>query len=127
MDGRILRPPRRDAEPRVRRREQAEFDRWIIDACTRPLDQAWLDYQQEIGLRHSRAKKNRTDHADSLDHIPMRYLLGFTAVVITSSRRYLTAGGASPAEVDRMHAALTKSVMLHVTLWTRAYVDETNW
>ena len=57
----------------------------------------------------------------------MRYLLGFTAVVITSSRGYLAAGGASPAEVDRMHAALTKSVMLHVTLWTRAYVDETNW
>jgi hypothetical protein len=103
------------------------FDRWIIDACTRPLDQAWLDHQQEIGLRHSRAKKNRTDHADSLDHIPMRYLLGFTAVVITSSRAYLAAGGASAAEVDRMHAAFTKTVMLHVTLWTRAYVDEANW
>jgi hypothetical protein len=99
----------------------------LRDACTRPLDQAWLDYQQEIGLRHSRAKKNRTDHADSLDHIPMRYLLGFTAVVITSSRGHLAAHGASAAEVDRMHAAFTKSVMLHVTLWTRAYVDEANW
>jgi hypothetical protein len=103
------------------------FDRWIIDACTRPFDQAWLDYQQEIGLRHSRAKKNRTDHADSLDHIPMRYLLGFTAAVITTSRGHLAAHGASAAEVDRMHAAFTKSVMLHVTLWTRAYVDEANW
>jgi Protoglobin len=103
------------------------FDRWIIDACTRPLDRAWLDYQQEIGLRHTRAKKNRTDHADSLDHIPMRYLLGFTAVVITSSRGYLAAGGAPAAEVERMHAAFTKSVMLHVTVWTRAYVDAADW
>ena len=62
------------------------FDRWIIDACTRALDQDWLNYQHEIGLRHTTAKKNRTDHADSLDHIPMRYLLAFTAVVIATAR-----------------------------------------
>ncbi|MGI9156097.1 MAG: protoglobin domain-containing protein [Marmoricola sp.] len=103
------------------------FDRWIIDACTRPLDQAWLDYQHEIGLRHTRAKKNITDHADSLDHIPLRYLLAFTAVVITSSRASLAAEGQSADQVDRMHVAYTRSVMLHVTVWTRPYVDGTNW
>ena len=103
------------------------FDRFIIDACTRPLDQDWLNYQHEIGLRHTRAKKNATDHADSLDHIPLRYLLAFTAVVITTSRGYLAAEGASPEQVDRMHAAFTKSVMLHVTVWTRAYADVTDW
>jgi hypothetical protein len=103
------------------------FDRWIIDACTRPLDQDWLDYQHEIGLRHTRAKKTRTDNADSLDHIPMRYLLAFTAVVIATAREYLVATGASPEQVDRMHSAFTKSVMLHVTVWTRAYVDGTSW
>ncbi|MYS24036.1 Protoglobin [Streptomyces sp. DvalAA-14] len=103
------------------------FDRWIIDACVRPLDQDWLNYQQEIGLRHTRAKKNATDHADSLDHIPMRFLLAFTAVVITTARDHLAAGGAEGAELDRMHAAFTKSVMLHVTLWTRAYVPAADW
>lgn len=103
------------------------FDRFIIDACTRPLDQDWLNYQHEIGLRHTRAKKNRTDHADSLDHIPMRYLLGFTAEVIATARGYLAAKGASPEQVDRMHAAFTKSVMLHVTIWTRPYVDAAQW
>ena len=103
------------------------FDRFIIDACTRPLDQDWLNYQHEIGLRHTRAKKNRTDHADSLDHIPLRYLLAFTAVVITTARGYLAAKGASPEQVDRMHAAFTKSVMLHVTVWTRPYVDAADW
>jgi Protoglobin len=72
------------------------FDRFIIDACTRPLDQDWLNYQQEIGLRHTRAKKNLTDHADSLNHIPLRYLLAFTAVVVATSRDYLAAKGASP-------------------------------
>ena len=103
------------------------FDRWIIDACTRPLDQNWLDYQQEIGLRHSRAKKNKTDNADSLDQIPMRYLLAFAAVVIATARDYLAATGAPREQVDRMHVAFTKSVMLHVTVWTRAYVDGANW
>jgi hypothetical protein len=103
------------------------FDRWIIDACTRPLDQDWLDYQHEIGLRHTSAKKNQTDHADSLDHIPMRYLLAFTGVVIATARDFLAATDASPDQIDRMHAAFTKSVMLHVTVWTRAYVDHPGW
>lgn len=103
------------------------FARWIIDACTRPLDQAWLDYQHEIGLRHTSAKKNRTDDADSLEQIPMRYLLAFTAVVIATAGDYLAAKGAPPAQVGRMQAAFTKSVMLHVTVWTRAYVDQPAW
>jgi hypothetical protein len=62
-----------------------------------------------------------------LDHIPLRYLLAFTAVVIATSRDYLAAAGASPEQVDRMHAAFTKSVMLHVTVWTRPYVDAADW
>ncbi len=103
------------------------FDRWIIDACTRPLDQDWLNYQHEIGRRHTRAKKTKTDDADSLDHIPLRYLLAFTGFVVATARDYLSATGASAAQVDRMHAAFTKSVLLHVTVWTRAYVDGANW
>jgi hypothetical protein len=103
------------------------FERWIIDACTRPLDQDWLDYQHEIGLRHTPEKKNKTDHADSLNHIPLRYLLAFTAVVIATAREYLAAAGDAPEQIERMHAAFTKSVMLHVTVWTRAYVDDGSW
>ena len=99
------------------------FDRWIIDACTRPLDQAWLDYQHEIGLRHTPAKKNKTEGAASAPFIPLRYVLAFTAVVIATARRFLAAGGASGEELDRMHAAFTKSVTLHVTVWSRAYGD----
>ncbi|MFJ4922851.1 protoglobin domain-containing protein [Streptomyces sp. NPDC088725] len=81
------------------------FDRWIIDACTRPLDQHWLDCQREIGLRHSAVKKNKTDNADSLDRVPMRYLLAFTAVVIATARGFLAAKGAPLEQVDRMHSA----------------------
>lgn len=105
----------------------ARFQRWVVDACSRPLNQAWLDQQHEIGLRHNRAKKNRTDRADSVDHIPMRYLVAFTAVIITTARDYLTAGEPSAQAVERMHAAFTRSVMLHLTVWTRAYTTSAQW
>jgi len=65
--------------------------------------------------------------ADSLDHIPLRYLLAFTAVVLTTSRDYLARAGHDAGDVDRMHAAFTKSVLLHVTVWTQPYVPAENW
>jgi len=34
------------------------FKQWILDTCNREYDQAWLDYQHEIGLRHHLTKKN---------------------------------------------------------------------
>ena len=46
-----------DYKAAVKRR----FVRWVSDVCLRPHDQEWLDYQEEIGLRHTPAKKNRTD------------------------------------------------------------------
>src|SRR5258708_6650857 len=33
------------------------FVQWVVDVCVRPRAQAWLDYQGEIGLRHTPAKK----------------------------------------------------------------------
>jgi hypothetical protein len=106
---------------------EPRFAQWVIDVCRRPYDQAWLDYQQEIGLRHTRAKKNQTDHAESPDHIPMRYLLAFTAPILTTTKGFLSRKGHSAADVERMHDAWTKAVILHVTLWTRPYVGVGDW
>src|SRR5215217_8227410 len=69
-----------DGEPNARylERVRERFKRWILDTCRRPYDQQWLDYQQEIALRHTRAKKNRTDGADETpEHIPLRYVIAF--------------------------------------------------
>jgi hypothetical protein len=41
---------------------QNQIVRWVIDICVRPHDRTWLDYQEEIGLRHTPQKKNQTDH-----------------------------------------------------------------
>src|SRR5262245_21604794 len=48
--------PDEEYKSRVKRR----FVQWVVDACVRPHDQAWLDYQEEIGLRHTPEKKNKT-------------------------------------------------------------------
>lgn len=44
-----------------------------------------------------------------------------------SAREHLARKGHTPEEVDAMHAAWTKSVMLHVTAWTRPYVPNSDW
>jgi hypothetical protein len=104
----------------VRRR----FGRWVLDTARATFDQAWLDYQQEIGLRHTRAKKNRTDGADAADHIPLRYVLALLVPVTTTLKPFLAKGGAAPEEVEAMHAAWVKAILLQVILWSHPYVRE---
>jgi len=99
------------------------FKQWIIDVCTKPYDQDWLNYQHEIGLRHMHAKKNQTDNADAPPYIPMRYVLGFTAVVNDTIKPFLVKKGHSLGVIEKMHKAWCKAVLLHVTLWTRAYCN----
>jgi hypothetical protein len=36
------------------------FGQWVLNTARAKYDQAWLDYQYEIGLRHHRTKKNKT-------------------------------------------------------------------
>jgi hypothetical protein len=104
----------------VRRR----FGRWILDTAEARYDQAWLDYQHEIGLRHHRSKKNRTDAARGSDHVPFRYLVALLYPVTATLRPFLEKGNATPAEVDRMHQAWIKSVLMQVILWSWPYVKE---
>ncbi len=104
----------------VRRR----FGRWILDTCERAHDRAWLDYAEEIGLRHHRAKKNRTDGVSSVPHIPLRYLVAFIAPISLTIKDFLGKKGHPPEEVDRMHQAWLKAVVLQVALWSRPYAGE---
>jgi len=115
--------PDDDYKAAVKRR----FMQWVVDSCTRPHDQAWLDYQEEIGLRHTPAKKNRTDGAHTPPLVPLRYLLGFMAPIGMSVTAFLRKAGVAEPEVARMQAAWAKSVLLHVTLWSRPYARDGLW
>lgn len=103
------------------------FVQWVVDVATKPHDQAWLDYQEEIGLRHTPDKKNRTDNAHTPLVVPMRYLIGFIAVVTLGARRFFVAAGVRDEELQELADAWTRAVQLHVTLWTRAYTKEGLW
>lgn len=104
----------------VRRR----FGQWILDTCRRPYDQAWLDYQYEIGLRHHRTKKNRTDGVDAIEHIPARYLVAFIYPITATIESFLGRKGHSREDVGKMHQAWFKAVTLSVTLWLHPYIKE---
>lgn len=103
---------------------RARFGQWILDTCRRPHDQAWLDYQHEIGLRHHRAKKNDTDGAATTPHIPLRYMVSSIAPISLSMKPFLAAKGHAAAEVEAMFAAWCKAVALQAALWSRPYANE---
>lgn len=104
----------------VRRR----FGQWILDTASADYGQAWLDYQHEIGLRHHRTKKNRTDGAQGSTQVPFRYLIALLYPVTATLRPFLEGGGAEPAEVEKMHQAWIKSVLMQVILWSHPYVNQ---
>jgi hypothetical protein len=103
-------------------RVRARFGRWIADTCATPWGQEWLDYQHEIGVRHHRSGKNRTDGVDAAPVVPLRYLVALAWPVTATVRPFLEAGGDSPAEVERLLDAWRKAVLVQVALWCRPYV-----
>ncbi len=103
------------------------FVQWVMDTCTRPHDQAWLDYQEEIGLRHTPAKKNQTEGAHTPDVVPLRYLYAFVPIVTLGTKPFLAKKGHSPEQVERMFRAWTKAVTLEITLWSRPYARDGLW
>lgn len=99
------------------------FGQWILDLCNRPFDQDWLNYQQEIGLRHHRAKKNQTDGVDAVSIIHQRYLTAFIYPITATIKSFLANKGHSAEEVEKMHQAWFKAVVLSVALWSAPYVS----
>jgi Protoglobin len=105
-------------------RVRARFGQWVRDLCERPWDQTWLDYQEEIGLRHTRAKKNQTDGALAPDYVPLRYLVAFVYPITATVREFLAKRGDSADDVENMHQAWFKAVTLSVALWSRPYAAD---
>jgi len=107
----------------VRRR----FGQWIRDLCERDFDRQWLDYQLEIGLRHHRSKKNKTDNVSSVPHIPMRYLVAFIVPITITIRPFLEKKGHPKDVVEKMYQAWFKAVTLSVALWCYPYCKDGDW
>lgn len=97
---------------------------WIRDSCTRPYDQAWLDYQNEIARRHV-LTKNVTDDVESVAFVPLRYMIAFIYPMTVSIRPHLAGKGHDDATVEAMYQAWFKSVTLQMALWSQAWAPST--
>ncbi len=110
-------------------RVRARFGQWIADTCRAEYDAAWLAYQDEIGRRHF-TDKNRTDGSVASGTPPLvnfRYLNALVYPIYATVRPFLEKGEADPTQVERMHQAWLKAVLLQVTLWARPYVQDGGW
>ena len=117
-----------DGEPddQYKARVKRRFVQWVVDVAVRPHDRDWLNYQHEIGLRHTPAKKNKTDGAHTPPVVPFRYLLAFVPVVLPV-RGFFTDAIKTEQELKKLEDAWTKAVVLHITLWSRAYISGDMW
>jgi hypothetical protein len=110
-------------------RVRARFGQWIDDTCRAEFDDTWLAYQQEIGWRHF-TRKNATDGpaaAGTPSIIHWRYLNALVYPVYATVRPFLEHGAADATDVEQMHQAWLKAVLLQVTLWTLPYLKEGSW
>ncbi|MGE0129797.1 MAG: protoglobin domain-containing protein [Blastocatellales bacterium] len=112
--------PNSDYLEAVRKR----FGQWILDTASANYDQRWLDYQFEIGRRHHRAGKNKTDGVNSVDIINYRYVAALLYPVTATLKPFLAKKGHSAEDVEKMHQAWVKSVLMQVILWGYPYVKE---
>jgi hypothetical protein len=104
-------------------RSNRRFEQWILDTCRRPYDQDWLNYQQEIALRHTSIKKNQTDQVVSTPHVPYSDIIAFVAVLNETIKPYLAAKKHQASEVALMHNAWCKSMQLQMALWAKPYMQ----
>lgn len=100
------------------------FGQWILDTCRAEYDGDWLAWQDEVGRRHHRSGKNLTDGVKAAPHIPMRHLLALAVPISVTMRPFLAKKGASAEDVEAMHAAWSKAVLLQAILWCRPYVKD---
>jgi hypothetical protein len=116
------RTPEGEAIPHYLANSNLRFEQWILDTCLRPYDQDWINYQEEIALRHTSLKKNKVDGVRSTPYVPLRDIIAFVAVINETIKPYLAAKGHSVDDVNKMHRAWCKSLQLQSALWTRSYI-----
>jgi hypothetical protein len=100
------------------------FARWIETTAQANYDQQWLNEQYEIGLRHHRTAKNQTDHVNAAEIVPFRFIVPLISPLALTLKPFLAQKGHAPEQVEKMHQAWLKSLLLQVTLWSQPYMKE---
>jgi Protoglobin len=103
------------------------FGDWILDTAEGRYDEAWRAKQYEIGRRHHRTGKNTTDKVEATDHIHLRYIVLLVYPIWATLRPFLAEKGHRADDIEKMHQAWLKSLLLQITLWSQSYVREGDW
>lgn len=98
------------------------FSQWILQTAQANYDQTWLNYQYEIGLRHYKTKKNKTDSVQSVPIVNYRYIPALTIPITTTLKPFLAKKGASEMDVENMYQAWVKTVLMQSILWAQPYI-----
>lgn len=114
---------RKSGEPiqQYLQRVRERFGQWILDTCFRDYDKRWLSYAYEIGLRHHSSKKNKTDSVNSVEIIPLRWLICFIYPITSTIKPFLEKGGLKGEYLQKAYNAWFKSVVLQVAIWSKPY------
>ena len=99
------------------------FGQWILDTAAAEYDEKWLAWQHEIGLRHHTTKKNLTDGGKGPSIVHFSHMIALTIPVTTTLKPFLEKGNHTAEEIERMHQAWLKSVLLQSILWSYPYVN----
>jgi hypothetical protein len=105
-------------------RVRARFSQWVLDTLDARFDARWAAYQAEVGHRHAGAKNVTDGVTGAPDVVPFRYVVALVYPIFATLRPFLEEGATDPAQVERMHQAWLKAVLLNVALWSEAYVRD---
>lgn len=100
------------------------FGRWVLETTRAGYDEAWLAQQEEIGRRHYTGKNETDGVSGTPEFVHFRYMIPLVYPIFATVRPFLEQGSKDPDEVERMHQAWLKSLLLQVTLWSRPYTRE---
>jgi hypothetical protein len=100
------------------------FAKWILDTSNANFDQQWLDYQYEIALRHTKARKNKTDKVNSVSQVNFRYLPALVYPITATLKPFLAKKGHSSEDIEKMYQAWVKIVLLQAILWSQPYIKD---
>ena len=103
------------------------FGDWILDTANGSYDDAWRTKQVEIGRRHHRTGKNKTDGVEAVDHIHLRYIILLTYPIWATLKPFLSKKGHTTDDVDKIHQVWLKSLLMQIALWSVPYVKDGDW
>jgi len=100
---------------------------WLLDICFRPIDENFVNYQYLIGIRHTYDGKGKADNIESIQHIPMRYMITCIFSVTSVLKEYIEKKLEDPKLVDRLYNTWFKLQVITTALFCAHYAKEGWW